>query len=158
MRIEGQRVETCPISGTAQRTGDPMRDADNIKELLKSAKEESELTMCTDVDRNDKSRVCEPGTVKSRTSIDSGLAGGAAAAPLADAVGAEVDEEGKDDDEPLEADDAVGGAPHDGVGEGRPGEQEEAEEGHEPALEGAAQEVAEDPDAEQRKSRREKGE
>ncbi|MBI2679400.1 MAG: anthranilate synthase component I [Candidatus Solibacter usitatus] len=64
VRVEGQRVETCPISGTAQRTGDPLRDADNIKELLKSAKEESELTMCTDVDRNDKSRVCEPGTVK----------------------------------------------------------------------------------------------
>ena len=64
VRVEGQRVETCPISGTAQRTGDPMRDAENIRELLKSAKEESELTMCTDVDRNDKSRVCEPGTVK----------------------------------------------------------------------------------------------
>ena len=31
--------------------------------LLGSAKEESELTMCTDVDRNDKSRVCVPGTV-----------------------------------------------------------------------------------------------
>jgi anthranilate synthase len=64
VRVEGQRVETCPISGTAQRTGDPLRDADNIRELLKSAKEESELTMCTDVDRNDKSRVCEPGSVK----------------------------------------------------------------------------------------------
>src|SRR5438067_8572423 len=64
VRVEGQRVETCPISGTAQRTGDPLRDAENIKELLKSAKEESELTMCTDVDRNDKSRVAEPGTVK----------------------------------------------------------------------------------------------
>ena len=64
VRIEGRRVETCPISGTAQRTGDPMRDADNIRDLLSSAKEESELTMCTDVDRNDKSRVAEPGTVK----------------------------------------------------------------------------------------------
>ena len=64
VRVEGQRVETCPISGTAQRTGDPLRDADNIKELLKSTKEESELTMCTDVDRNDKSRVCEPGSVR----------------------------------------------------------------------------------------------
>jgi anthranilate synthase len=64
MRVEGQRVETCPIAGTALRTGDPLRDADNIKELLKSAKEESELTMCTDVDRNDKSRVCEPGSVR----------------------------------------------------------------------------------------------
>ncbi|MFN3324061.1 MAG: anthranilate synthase component I [Bryobacteraceae bacterium] len=64
VRIEGSRVETCPISGTARRTGDPLRDAQNIRELLNSAKEESELTMCTDVDRNDKSRVCIPGSVK----------------------------------------------------------------------------------------------
>jgi len=64
VRVEGHRVETCPISGTAQRTGDPLRDADNIRELLVSTKEESELTMCTDVDRNDKSRVCDPGSVK----------------------------------------------------------------------------------------------
>lgn len=64
VRVEGQRVETCPIAGTARRTGDPLRDADAIRELLCSAKEESELTMCTDVDRNDKSRVCIPGSVK----------------------------------------------------------------------------------------------
>jgi anthranilate synthase len=32
--------------------------------LLNSAKDEAELTMCTDVDRNDKSRVCEAGSVK----------------------------------------------------------------------------------------------
>jgi anthranilate synthase len=64
VRVEGSRVETCPISGTARRTGDPFRDSQNIRELLDSAKEESELTMCTDVDRNDKSRVCEPGSVK----------------------------------------------------------------------------------------------
>jgi anthranilate synthase len=64
VRVEGNRVETCPISGTAQRTGDPLRDAANIRELLNSSKEESELTMCTDVDRNDKSRVSIPGSVK----------------------------------------------------------------------------------------------
>ncbi|MBI3471648.1 MAG: anthranilate synthase component I, partial [Candidatus Solibacter usitatus] len=64
VRVEGLRVETCPISGTARRTGDPLRDAQNIRELLDSPKEESELTMCTDVDRNDKSRVCVPGSVK----------------------------------------------------------------------------------------------
>jgi anthranilate synthase len=64
VRVEGQRVETCPISGTVRRTGDPLRDADSIRELLNSAKDESELTMCTDVDRNDKSRVCIPGSVK----------------------------------------------------------------------------------------------
>ncbi|MCC7234750.1 MAG: anthranilate synthase component I [Bryobacterales bacterium] len=64
VRVEGGRIETCPISGTARRTGDPLRDAENIRELLASLKEESELTMCTDVDRNDKSRVSVPGTVK----------------------------------------------------------------------------------------------
>ena len=63
-RGEEWRVETCPIAGTARRTGDPMRDADNIRDLLVSTKEESELTMCSDVDRNDKSRVCVPGSVK----------------------------------------------------------------------------------------------
>jgi anthranilate synthase len=64
VRVEGARVETCPIAGTARRTGDPLQDADNIRELLNSIKEESELTMCSDVDRNDKSRVCVPGSVK----------------------------------------------------------------------------------------------
>ena len=64
VRVEGTRIDTCPISGTAQRTGDALHDADNIRELLVSRKEESELTMCTDVDRNDKSRIAEPGTVK----------------------------------------------------------------------------------------------
>ena len=64
VRVEGNRVETCPIAGTARRTGDPLRDAENIRELLNSAKEESELTMCSDVDRNDKSRVSVPGSVR----------------------------------------------------------------------------------------------
>jgi len=64
VRVEGRRIETSPISGTVRRTGDPLRDADNIRELLNSTKEESELTMCTDVDRNDKSRVCIPGSVR----------------------------------------------------------------------------------------------
>ncbi len=60
----GQRVETCPISGTIRRGADALGDAENIRTLLTSTKEESELTMCTDVDRNDKSRVCEPGSVR----------------------------------------------------------------------------------------------
>jgi len=64
VRVEGHRVETCPIAGTARRTGDPLRDADSIRELLNSTKEESELTMCSDVDRNDKSRVSIPGSVR----------------------------------------------------------------------------------------------
>ena len=64
VRVTGDRVETCPIAGTIARGEGPLEDAANIATLLGSAKEESELTMCTDVDRNDKSRVCVPGTVK----------------------------------------------------------------------------------------------
>jgi anthranilate synthase len=41
-----------------------MEDAENIRELYNSEKDEVELTMCTDVDRNDKSRICEPGTIR----------------------------------------------------------------------------------------------
>ena len=26
VRVEGSRVETCPIAGTAKRTGDPLQD------------------------------------------------------------------------------------------------------------------------------------
>mgnify|MGYP000843537333 FL=1 len=64
VRVEGRRVETCPISGTIRRGEDALEDEVQIRNLLNSAKDESELTMCTDVDRNDKSRICEPGSVR----------------------------------------------------------------------------------------------
>ncbi len=64
VRVDGSEVETSPISGTVRRGGSPMKDAEQILTLLSSKKDESELTMCTDVDRNDKSRVCRPGSVK----------------------------------------------------------------------------------------------
>ena len=61
---QGLRVETCPISGTIARGADALQDAERIKAILANPKEESELTMCTDVDRNDKSRICIPGSVR----------------------------------------------------------------------------------------------
>jgi anthranilate synthase len=64
VRVNGRRIETCPISGTIRRGADPIEDSAQILKLLNSKKDESELTMCSDVDRNDKSRVCEPGSVK----------------------------------------------------------------------------------------------
>ena len=64
VRVVGRRVETSPISGTAPVGESPMETAAHIKALIASDKEESELTMCTDVDRNDMTRVCEPGTVR----------------------------------------------------------------------------------------------
>ena len=64
VRVDGRRVETCPISGTIRRGKDAIEDALQIQKLLNSDKDKSELTMCTDVDRNDKSRICEPGSVR----------------------------------------------------------------------------------------------
>jgi len=64
VRVIGDRVETCPIAGTVARGADAIGDAAQIRALLTSPKEESELTMCTDVDRNDKSRICVPGSIK----------------------------------------------------------------------------------------------
>ncbi|TIL94415.1 MAG: anthranilate synthase [Mesorhizobium sp.] len=64
VRVNGRRVETCPISGTIKRGGDAISDSEQILKLLNSKKDESELTMCSDVDRNDKSRVCDPGSVR----------------------------------------------------------------------------------------------
>ncbi|SDR55035.1 anthranilate synthase, component I [Rhizobiales bacterium GAS113] len=60
----GRRIETCPISGTITRGADAISDAEQVRKLLNSKKDEAELTMCSDVDRNDKSRVCEPGSVR----------------------------------------------------------------------------------------------
>ncbi len=64
VRVEGRRVESCPIAGTIRRGANAMEDADRIGTLYASAKDEAELTMCTDVDRNDKARICEPGSVR----------------------------------------------------------------------------------------------
>jgi anthranilate synthase len=64
VRVEGDRVETCPIAGTIARGVDPIGDAEQIRTILNSPKDESELTMCTDVDRNDKARICVPGSVR----------------------------------------------------------------------------------------------
>jgi len=64
VRVEGSQVETCPISGTIRRGSSPIEDAEQILTLLNSQKDEAELTMCTDVDRNDKARVCQAGSVR----------------------------------------------------------------------------------------------
>jgi anthranilate synthase len=64
VRVTGDRVESCPVSGTVARGADALEDAAQIAKLIASSKDESELTMCTDVDRNDKSRICVPGSVR----------------------------------------------------------------------------------------------
>jgi anthranilate synthase len=64
VRVTGKRYETCPIAGTIARGKTAIEDADRAQQLMSSQKDESELTMCTDVDRNDMARVCIPGSVR----------------------------------------------------------------------------------------------
>jgi para-aminobenzoate synthetase component 1 len=52
----GRRVQTCPIKGTR-----PLGEADD---LLASDKDAAEHVMIVDLERNDLSRVCEPGSVR----------------------------------------------------------------------------------------------
>src|SRR5260221_283364 len=58
VRSDGRRVETRPVSGTIAHGADAIGDAEQIRQLLNSEKDEFELNMCTDVDRNDKAPVC----------------------------------------------------------------------------------------------------
>src|SRR3569833_1681930 len=64
VRSDGRRVETCSFSGSIARGRDAIGDAEQIRQLLNSEKDEFELNMCTDGDRNDKARICVPGTIK----------------------------------------------------------------------------------------------
>src|SRR5215470_3816334 len=45
VRSDGRRVETCPISGTIARGADAIGDAEQIRQLLNSQKDEFELNM-----------------------------------------------------------------------------------------------------------------
>lgn len=63
VQVKGSHVETCPISGTIRRGNTPLEVEKNKRILINSKKDMAELGICVDVDRNDKARVCKPGTV-----------------------------------------------------------------------------------------------
>ena len=62
--VRGGRLATRPIKGTRPRVPDATEDARLRGELAASEKDRAELTMIVDLERNDLSRVCVPGTVK----------------------------------------------------------------------------------------------
>ena len=63
LSIDGRRLYSQPIKGTAPRFDDPQRDAESAQALLASGKDRAENIMITDLLRNDLGQFCEPGTV-----------------------------------------------------------------------------------------------
>lgn len=57
-------ARTRPIKGTRRRSGNKLEDISLADELLASAKDRAENVMIVDVERNDLSRVCDPGSVQ----------------------------------------------------------------------------------------------
>jgi para-aminobenzoate synthetase component 1 len=64
LRVEGRRVLTRPIKGTAARGRSAGEDRDASEGLLASEKDRAELAMIVDVLRNDFHRVARPGSVR----------------------------------------------------------------------------------------------
>ena len=62
--IEDGVVSTKPIKGTRGRGNDSAVNKQNRDELLNCEKEQAELNMIIDLQRNDLGRICEPGSIK----------------------------------------------------------------------------------------------
>ena len=62
--VEGDHVVTRPIKGTIRRHADPGADEAAARALAASVKDNAELAMIVDLERNDLGRVCRYGSVK----------------------------------------------------------------------------------------------
>jgi para-aminobenzoate synthetase component 1 len=62
--ITDSTISTKPIKGTRPRINDAPADTKNFSELLNSEKEQAELNMIIDLERNDVAKICEYGTRK----------------------------------------------------------------------------------------------
>lgn len=62
--MEGDRLLTSPIKGSARRSSDPLQDTALRLELEQSAKNRAENVMIVDLLRNDLGRIARPGSVQ----------------------------------------------------------------------------------------------
>ncbi|MAI83430.1 MAG: hypothetical protein CMM91_00645 [Rickettsiales bacterium] len=62
--VKKDKIETRPIAGTKPRGFSGLTDIELHRELINSSKERAEHLMLVDLERNDISRVCKPGSVK----------------------------------------------------------------------------------------------
>jgi para-aminobenzoate synthetase component 1 len=60
--IDDRTIRTKPIKGTRPRTSDENLNQKYFAELTNSVKEQAELNMIIDLERNDMARICVPGT------------------------------------------------------------------------------------------------
>jgi len=64
LKVENKLATTRPIKGTRPATGDRKETDRHAAELAASEKDQSELLMIVDLERNDLGRVCEAGSVR----------------------------------------------------------------------------------------------